>query len=220
LAEASGGTQAKATGGNGGAGGNGSGAAGTTGGVGGAGGDSFNVTGLQTSATGGNGGNGGNAVPSGTGGTGGAGGTATGGATTLTPGAAGTPGTGAPVVAARLSLNDAVGNVTDMFGPGSGYTFTFSSPTTGLSDEAGLQYLLTGGAQGGTLVTVVITASANVMGGGAVIFVTDDQFNQVEVSNGGVLSDFNNVTLAYTLQNGWYVVVYGQGSDGSGTITL
>ena len=53
--------------------------------------------------------------------------------------------------------------------------------------------------------TVVITASATVMNDGSVIYVLDDQQNLVEASNGGVLSDFNNVTLVYTLQNGWYV---------------
>ena len=68
--------------------------------------------------------------------------------------------------------------------------------------------------------TVVITGSATVLNDGAVINVFDDQQTFVEASNGGLLSDFNNVTLAYTLQNGWYVVVYGVGSAGAGTITL
>jgi hypothetical protein len=105
-----------------------------------------------------------------------------------------------------------------MFGPGSGYTFTYSSPGTNQGDEAGLSYLLTG-AQGGTPVTVSIFAQATVMNGGAVIYVFDDQFSQVEVSNGGALANglFSN---SFTLQNGWYVLVYGLGSDGSGTITL
>jgi len=58
------------------------------------------------------------------------------------------------------------------------------------------------------------------MNGGSVIYVYDDQQNTVAQTNGGALTDFNNVTLAYTLENGWSVVIVGSGAVGSGTITL
>lgn len=39
------------------------------------------------------------------------------------------------------------------------------------------------------------------------MFVFDDQSNLVDVTNGGVLSEFNNHALNYTLSAGWYVAI-------------
>lgn len=54
--------------------------------------------------------------------------------------------------------------------------------------------------------------------GEAQVGVVDDQANFVEVDI--FTSEVNNVTLGYTLQNGWYVAIAVFSGLGSGTIAI
>ena len=102
------------------------------------------------------------------------------------------------------------------YAPSGANGWTFATLSSGVS--GGVLWINTGGA---AAITVTVTSTAVAQNGGAYIAIYDSGFGAPVTSDPypPTLTEWTDHVFTTTLQQGWYAVVYWEGSTSSGTIT-